>query len=104
MTGRTKTMINVGAVKIFPNEIEDILLSHAEVEEALVYASEESRFGEVPHAKVVLRSGSTVNARELLRYANRDLGVFKSLRHIEVVKEISKTHTGKLKRYESEEC
>ena len=103
MTGRTKTMINVGAVKVFPNELEDILLSHAEVEEALVYASADSRFGEVPHAKVVLRPDSTMNARELLRYVNRDLGVFKSLRHIEVVKEIGKTHTGKLKRYESEE-
>lgn len=103
MTGRTKTMINVGAVKVFPDELEDILRSHAEVEEALVYPSTDARFGEVPHAKVVLRSGSSVNARELLRYANRDLGVFKSLRRIEVVKEIGKTHTGKLKRYESEE-
>jgi len=103
MTGRTKTMINVGAVKVFPDELEAILLSHSAVKEALVFASPEPRFGEVPHAKVVLRSGAAVNARELLRYANRDLGVFKSLRHIELVKEISKTHTGKVKRYESEE-
>ena len=103
MTGRTKTIINVGAVKVFPNELEDILMTHSEVREVLVYSSPDSRFGEVPHAKVVLRSDSTANARELLRYANRDLGVFKSLRHIEVVKEIGKTHSGKLKRYESEE-
>jgi long-chain acyl-CoA synthetase len=103
MTGRTKTMINVGAVKVFPDELEAILLSHSAVKEALVFASPEPRFGEVPHAKVVLRSGSAVSARELLRYVNRDLGVFKSLRHIEVVEEIGKTHTGKVKRYEPEE-
>lgn len=100
MTGRTKTMINVGAVKVFPDEIEKVLMSHAEVAEALVYASPDARFGEVPHAKVVLRPGSTLNARELLRYANRDLNVFKSLRNVEVVGEFSKTFTGKLKRYE----
>ena len=103
MTGRTKTMINVGAVKVFPDELEAILLSHSAVKEALVFASPEPRFGEVPHAKVVLRSGSAVSARELLRYVNRDLGVFKSLRHIEVVEEIGQTHTGKVKRYEPEE-
>src|SRR6266508_3713763 len=103
MAERTKTMINVGAVKVFPNELESTLLAHSQVKEALVYASPDSRFGEVPHAKVVLNPGSMLTARELLRDVNQNFGVFKALRHIEIVNAISKTPAGKIKRYESKE-
>jgi len=103
MTGRTKTMINVGAVKVFPNELEGILLSHPGVKDAFVYAGPDPRFGEVPYAKVVLHPGSDLGARELLRYANQNLGVFKALRHVELVDDITKTITGKIKRYETKE-
>lgn len=103
MTGRTKTMINVGAVKVFPSELEEILLSHASVKETRVFAAADARFGEVPHAKVVLQSGSTQSEQELLRYVNRNLSVFKALRRIEIVDHITKTPTGKIKRYESAE-
>jgi len=103
MTGRIKTIINVGAVKVFPNELESILLSHPGVKDAFVYAGPDPRFGEVPYAKIVLHPGSDLGARELLRYANQELGVFKALRHVEVVKQITQTPTGKIKRYESQD-
>lgn len=103
MTGRTKTIMNVGAVKVFPTELEAILLAHPQIKEALVYAGPDPRFGEVPHAKVVLHPGSSLDARALLRDINQDLGVFKALRHIEVVNQIDKTATGKIKRYETEQ-
>ena len=101
MTGRTKTMINVGAVKVFPSELEEILLLHESVKETRVFAAGDARFGEVPHAKVVLQPGSTQTEQELLRYVNRNLSVFKALRRIEIVDHIAKTPTGKIKRYES---
>jgi long-chain acyl-CoA synthetase len=100
MTGRTKTMINVGAVKVFPSELENILLSDGAVKEAHVYAAEDARFGEVPHAKVVLQPGSARTQKELLQYVNRSLSVFKAVRQIEIVTHLAKTQTGKIKRYE----
>ena len=100
MTGRVKTIINVGAVKVFPRELEDILLSDAEVKEAHVYAAKDARFGEVPHAKVVLQPGSRRTQKELLQYVNRSLSVFKAVRQIEIVNHLSKTQTGKMIRYE----
>ena len=100
MTGRTKTLINVGAVKVFPSELENILLSHAKVKEAHVYAAEDARFGEVPHAKVVLRPGLGGTQKELLQYVNGSLSVFKAVRQIEIVPHLAKTQTGKIKRYE----
>ncbi len=101
MTGRTKAMINVGAVKVFPSELEEILVSHEAIKEAYVFPVDDARFGEVPHAKVILQRGSARTEQELLRYANRKLSVFKALRGIQVVDQITKTQTGKIKRYES---
>lgn len=98
IVGRVKEMINVAGVKVFPQDIESILASHDAVEEAIVFAVPNQRFGEVPHAKVKLRSGASCAARELLTYANDRLPVFKSLRGLEFVEAIPKTDTGKVKR------
>ncbi len=84
ITGRTKTVINVGAIKVFPSELEGILLSDAAVKEAHVYAVKDGRFGEVPH----------------LQYVNRSLSVFKAVRQIQIVAHLAETQTGKIKRYE----
>jgi long-chain acyl-CoA synthetase len=100
IVGRTKTVINVGAVKVFPDEIEDLLLTHPAIEEAVVFAAPDPRFGEAPHAKVKLAIGSNCTQRELLRYANKNLSLFKALRRIEFVDAIPKTVTGKTKRHE----
>ena len=93
-------MINVGAVKVFPSEIEEILLSDGAVREAYVYAAKDPRFGEVPHARVVLHRGEIRTQKELLQRVNRSLSVFKAVRRIEIVDHLSKTFTGKLQRYE----
>ena len=98
IAGRTKTVINVGAVKVFPDEIEELLLSHPEIDEAFVFGAPDSRFGEAPHAKVKLAPGSNRTHKELLQFANRQLSVFKALRQIELVDAIPKTVTGKIKR------
>jgi acyl-CoA synthetase (AMP-forming)/AMP-acid ligase II len=91
-------VINVGGVKVFPSEIEDVLLSHPAVEEVVVFSVPEARFGEVPHGKVKLRTGAVCAERELLRFANERLSVFKTLREVEFVDEIPKTVTGKPRR------
>ena len=98
IVGRVKEMINVAGVKVFPQDIESILASHDAVEEAVVFAVPNKRFGEVPHAKVTLRPGSDCSRKELLTYTNDRLPVFKSLRGLELVESIPKTITGKVKR------
>ena len=97
--GRIKEVINVGGVKVFPGEIEEVLLGHPAVDEAMVYGAPESRFGEVPHAKVKLRTGAACEALDLLRYVNTKISVFKALRAVEFVDEIPKTVTGKPRRW-----
>jgi len=98
IVGRTKNIINVGAVKVFPTEIEQILCAHPAVEEALVYGAPDPRFGEAPHAKVKLKPDACCDRKELLAFVNRQLSLFAALRDIEYVDALPKTVTGKLKR------
>lgn len=99
IVGRTKDVINVGGVKVFPYQMEEILAGHPAVEEALVYGAPEPRFGEVPRAKVKLRPGAACGEKDLLQYANAGLSVFKWLRGVEFVDEIPRTVTGKPRRW-----
>lgn len=100
IVGRSKQLINIGGAKVFPWEIENILLSHPDVEEALVYAQSDARFGEVPHAKVKRRADSSISERDLLRFANGRLAILKALRKVEFVSALPRTNTGKIKRSE----
>lgn len=98
IVGRSKNIINVGAVKVFPDEIEAILRLHPAVEEALVFGAPDARFGESPRAKIKLRPGLNCERNELLNFANCKLSFFKALRDVEFVDALPKTLTGKLRR------
>jgi long-chain acyl-CoA synthetase len=96
--GRTKDVINVGGVKVFPEEIEDVLLTHPTVDQAVVFSAPDDRFGEVPRAKVRLVRAGACTEKELIEFSNQKLSVFRRLRSIEIVEDLPKTLTGKLKR------
>jgi len=98
IVGRSKDAINVGGLKVFPSEVESVLLSHPAVEEALVFGVADPLFGEVPHAQIKLLPGAACTVADLLQYADQKLSVFKTPRKIEFVAEFVKTATGKLKR------
>jgi acyl-coenzyme A synthetase/AMP-(fatty) acid ligase len=98
IVGRSKDAINVSGLKVFPSEIESVLLSHPAVEEVLVFGVPDPLFGEVPHAQVKLLSGVHCTVGELAQYADQRLSVFKTPRNIEFVAGFSKTATGKLQR------
>ena len=99
IVGRLKDVISVGGVKAFPAELEEVCLSHPLVEEALVYGVPDKRFGEVPHAQIKLTAGAECDERELMRWINQRLAVFKSIRKVEFVDDLPKTATGKARRW-----
>ncbi len=94
--GGRSNLINVGGTKVFPWEIENILMSHSDIEEALVYGQRDARFGEMPHAKVKPRNAAAVSEHELLRYVNERVSILKNLRKVEFVSALPTTTTGKL--------
>jgi acyl-coenzyme A synthetase/AMP-(fatty) acid ligase len=99
LRGRTKDVINVMGMKLFPQEVEAVLISHPAVKDACVVASPDSRLGEVPVAKVMLVEGALqVAESELLEHCRRQLADYKVPQRIEMVKELWRTASGKVIR------
>jgi len=97
ITGRLKEIINRGGEKISPREIDEVLLGHPAVTQAVAFALPDADLGEDVAAAVVLRD-PTVTERELRQYASLRLAPFKVPRRIAIVEEIPKGPTGKIQR------
>jgi acyl-CoA synthetase (AMP-forming)/AMP-acid ligase II len=98
ITGRLKEIINRGGEKVAPMEVDDVLMAHAAVHQAVTFAMPHDRLGEEVAAAVVLREGMTAGERELIDFAAVKLAAFKVPRRIVILDEIPKGATGKLQR------
>jgi acyl-CoA synthetase (AMP-forming)/AMP-acid ligase II len=96
--GRAKEFINRGGMKISPHEIEEVLLDHPNVAEAVVFARPEPRLGEEVAAAVVLRCPKSCAATEIREFASSKLSYFKVPRQVVLLNEIPKGPTGKPQR------
>ena len=98
ITGRLKEIINRGGEKVAPVEVDEVLMEHPAVHQAVTFAMPHDKLGEDVAAAVVLREGKTVTERELQDFANAQLAAFKVPRRIVILDEIPKGATGKLQR------
>jgi acyl-CoA synthetase (AMP-forming)/AMP-acid ligase II/acyl carrier protein len=98
ITGRTKEIINRGGEKIAPREVEEVLLDHPQIVQAVVFPAPDPMLGETVATAVITTSDSGLNERELRRFASLRLAPFKVPSHVVFVDEIPKGPTGKLQR------
>ena len=98
ITGRLKEIINRGGEKISPREVDEALLLHPAVGQAVTFAMPHDRLGEEVAAAVVLRDGQTAGEREIRRFVGERLADFKTPRRIVILDEIPKGATGKVQR------
>jgi acyl-CoA synthetase (AMP-forming)/AMP-acid ligase II len=98
LTGRIKELINRGGEKISPLEIDDVLLRHPAVAEALAFAVPHATLGEEVHAAVVLRPEATASEQELRDHCAASLADFKVPRRIHMLEALPRGATGKLQR------
>lgn len=98
ITGRIKEMINRGGEKIAPREVDEALLAHPAVAQAIAFAIPDPRLGEDVAAAVVLRDGMQATAQDLRRFVSSRLADFKIPAQIVFVPEIPKGPTGKPQR------
>lgn len=98
LTGRLKEQINRGGEKISPLEIENVLLGHPAIAEAVAFAVPHDKLGEEAGAAVVPVDGQGPTPGELRSYLADRLAPFKVPRTIVIVKEIPKGATGKVQR------
>lgn len=98
LTGRLKELINRGGEKVSPREVEEVLLSHLSVAQAMVFAMPHDRLGEDVAAAIVAAPGVNVDTVEVLRFAGERLAGFKVPRRLVVLDEIPLGPTGKPQR------
>jgi fatty-acyl-CoA synthase len=96
---RIKDIIISGGENISTVEVEGALLRHPAVLEVGVVGVADERWGETPHAFVVLRPGADAGAEELREFCRGRLAHFKVPTHFSIVDELPKTATGKIQKY-----
>jgi fatty-acyl-CoA synthase len=96
---RFKDVIISGGENISSVEIEGVLLRHPSVQEAAVVGVPHEKWGEAPHAFVVLRPDAAATEAELIQFLRDRLAHFKVPHGITFLKELPKTATGKIQKY-----
>jgi acyl-CoA synthetase (AMP-forming)/AMP-acid ligase II len=96
LTGRLKELINRGGEKISPREIDEVLLAHPKIAEAVCFGMAHPTWGEEVAAAVVVRE--PVSDAELQAYCKEHLADFKRPKQIFVTETIPRTATGKIQR------
>ncbi len=98
ITGRLKEIINRGGEKISPREVDEILLDHPAVAQAVTFAVPHDKLGEEVAAAIVLSEGIEATDREIRAFAAERLVDFKVPRTVLFVTGIPKGPTGKVQR------
>ena len=98
--GRLKEMIKTSGYSVFPEDVEAMLNEHPAIWQSAVIGVPDEQKGEVIKAFVVLRPGIShkPTANELKAWARVKMAVYKAPSHIEFIKELPATSTGKILR------
>jgi long-chain acyl-CoA synthetase len=99
IVGRANAVINFAGMKVFPDEVEQVLNQHPQVRESLVYGVPHAQFGQMPQAKLVLREeGTELDLQDVRRFCYQRLSPYMVPKGFECVAALPRTASGKLKR------
>ena len=96
---RKKDMIVVAGYKVFPNDVEDILVNMPGIQECAVIGVPHRKLGEIVKAFVV-RSNHHITEADVLQYCKEYLTSYKRPRKIVFVTDLPKSNVGKILRRE----
>jgi acyl-CoA synthetase (AMP-forming)/AMP-acid ligase II len=98
--GRVKDMINRAGEKVYPCDVEAVLLQHTDIVEAAVVACPHPSLGEVPFAFVRAADGHVPDWADVRRWCVARLAAHEVPVGMRVVESFPKTHTGKIRKSE----
>ena len=98
LVDRKSNMIISGGENIYPSEVEGLLGSHQMVKDVAVIGIPDEKWGELVHAVIILRDGSSLSPNELLEWCKNRIAGYKRPRSISVItdEEMPRTATGKI--------
>ena len=98
LAGRIREIINRGGEKIAPQEVDEVLLEHPAVAEAVTFAVPHATLGEDVASAIVLRPDAAATPKDIRQFAIGRIADFKVPRQVLIVREIPKGPTGKVQR------
>lgn len=98
ISGRSKNVINFAGMKIFPEEVEAVILRVDNIQEVRVFAEEHTVYGQLPVAEVVTTTKEKLDIYKLKKYCMQQLDSYKIPKEFIQVESIEKTLSKKIKR------
>jgi acyl-CoA synthetase (AMP-forming)/AMP-acid ligase II len=98
LTGRAKDVIIRGGLNIAPRDVEEVLLAHPDVVDAVVLGVPHDVLGEDVATWLVLRDGASATPDELRAYLRTRLADYKVPRRVRLVGELPRNASGKVVR------
>lgn len=95
---RKKDMINVGGEKVFPSEVEDMMINHPKIQDLVIVGIPDELKGEAPKAFIVLKEGESLTLDELRQYCKPIMAPYKIPVALEFLNEIPRLASGKALR------
>jgi len=103
--GRQDDIFKCGGEKVSAQEIEDVLLEHPDVFEAVVVSKRDPAMGAAPIAYIVVKNSAAVpSERALQAFCSQRLSGYKLPRQIHFVESLEKSSTGKIQKYRLKEA
>lgn len=98
ITDRKKDIIISGGENISSIEVEGVLYEHPSILEAAVIAVPHEKWGETPHAYIVLRDGHTLAEEDIITFTRSKLAHFKAVTSVTFIDQLPKTASGKIQK------
>lgn len=98
LVDRKSDMIISGGFNIYPREVEEVLHTHPDVQEAAVFGVPDPQWGEAVKAAVVRRPGATVTVADLMAFCAERMARFKRPKSVDFLDELPKNAYGKIEK------
>jgi len=95
---RKKDMINVGGEKVFPSEVEDMMLVHPKIRDLVIVGIPDELKGEAPKAFLQLNEGETTTLEEIREFCKPRMAPYKVPVAVEIIDEVPRSAAGKALR------
>ena len=100
IVGRKKDMINCSGMKVYPDEVDGVLMSHPAILEAATIGVPDEKRGESVKSYIVLQEGAKLTEEQILQFCRENLARYKVPQHIRFLKELPKSSVLKTLRRE----
>jgi len=100
MVDRSKYLIKTGGENVYPQEVEQVLLSHGAISEAAVIGVVDDEWGEIVKAFIILADGMTLSRQEISEWVGQSIAGYKKPRIIEFLDAIPRNVSGKVLKNE----